>query len=159
MTLFVVIISQITGLQKKAWGRWVLAPLSKEFIQNIARVQDLVRCTEKKLHFRKYNKNEGSFSWQGNRMQLLDTVSWKPLYISKKNQILKPFTHVGTFQTTNLRKRFNKALLDNSSFERQCIFCNGFFKDLLQHQLFYCHGLSRERTKLFDALALLESTE
>ena len=92
-------------------------------------------------------------------MQLLDTVSWKPLYISKKNQILKPFTHVGTFQTTDLRKRFNKALLDNSSFERQCIFCNGFFKDLLQHQLFYCHGLSRERTKLFDALALLESTE
>ena len=74
-----------------------------------------------------------------------------PLHI-KKYQILKPFTHVGTFQTTDLRKRFNKALLDNSSFERQCIFCYGFFKDLLQHQQFYWHGLSRERTKLFDAL-------
>ena len=57
MTLFVVIISQITGLQKKAWGRWVLAPLLNEFYPRYcSRLEDLVSCTDEKLNFRKYNK-------------------------------------------------------------------------------------------------------
>ena len=75
-----------------------------------------------------------------------------PFIYQKTYHILEPFLQVGQFSSSNTRSRFLKALLDTCSFTHPCDFCGESFHDLLQHQLFNCSRLTRERTKLFATI-------
>ena len=75
-----------------------------------------------------------------------------PLIYKNKYHILEPFRLVGRFRSTDARKSFFKALLDNCPYLRRCIFCYRSFKDLLNQKRFACQGLSRESPTLLIAL-------
>ena len=82
-----------------------------------------------------------------------------PFIYQKKYQILEPLRKVGLFNSTDARKSFYRALLDNCPYTRTCPYCDGNFKDLLHHQLFSCHRLNKERAILLSKFDKLKGSK
>ena len=82
-----------------------------------------------------------------------------PFIYQKKYQILEPFRQLGKFRSSKARSRFFKALLDTCTFKHCCNFCGDSFCDLLNHQLFNCRRLLKERTELLDKTRLCLRTK
>ena len=63
----------------------------------------------------------------------------------KKYRLGKLFQNIGLFASADARKRFVKALLTTNPFPQLCKFCQGHFRELLQHQLRDCQDLRNHR--------------
>ena len=68
--------------------------------------------------------------------------------------LVKPFKTFNFFPSIDIRRCIIKVLLYPRTFETNCCYCNGKFKDILKHFVFDCPSISLQRKRMTDKLKM-----